>query len=363
MSAKVFTIDMLPADNGDALWLRFGDKGAERNILIDAGYQTSMRNLLQKNVFGSATPDKPFTIDLLIVTHTDGDHIGGAIYLLTYAADYHIKINNIWFNGYHQVFQIPESTDDRLGYRDGENLTALIKYMSIRLNKDLSPPYENLSASGRIVVDGPSLPSVEYEGLKLTVLGPYGHRLDNLRDAWDESMSGRSGEIYDKRLAALRRAGDVLGESSKPGDDDAVANGSSISMLAEYGGVSVLLAADAFPDDLMTALRTLPAANLPVIDSLKLPHHGSLGNITRELIECVGASHYLVSTNGNMHDHPDLETIKMILHARGAQPCEFHFNYAKPRENIGKSFSDGAIRLGELPHDKGNHIDLMALLG
>lgn len=158
MTNKTFTIDMLQADDGDALWIRFGERGSEKNILVDGGYQTSMQELLRRKAFGPATPDQPFTIDLLVVTHTDGDHIGGAIALLTYASDYNIKIANIWFNGYHQVFRTATSTDDTLGYRDGENLSALIKFKTIPLNKNPLAPHENLTASRRIAVDGPVLP-------------------------------------------------------------------------------------------------------------------------------------------------------------------------------------------------------------
>lgn len=203
---------------------------------------------------------------------------------------------------------------------------------------------------------------VDVDGLKLTVLGPHDGRLDDLRAAWDLSMKGNPGKIYEMQLTALRRAADVLGHR-KPGSDDAVANGSSISLLMEYGGVSVLLAADAFPDDLTEALDALPAAMLPVIDVFKLPHHGSVANINQALIDRVGASHYLVSTSGNRHDHPDTTTIDMILHARAGQACEFHFNYVQPRERIRQHLNGRAVGLGNVPDDKGNHLDLMALCG
>ena len=54
--SSIFTIDMLAADNGDALWLRFGEAGTVKNILVDAGYASSLKRLLDAGVFGRATP-------------------------------------------------------------------------------------------------------------------------------------------------------------------------------------------------------------------------------------------------------------------------------------------------------------------
>lgn len=63
-----------------------------------------------------------------------------------------------------------------------------------------------------------------------------------------------------------------------------------------------LLAADAHAPVLAAALRTLALQRqvpLPLkVDAFKLNHHGSRGNVTRDLLDTVQATHYVVSTNG-----------------------------------------------------------------
>ena len=79
-----------------------------------------------------------------------------------------------------------------------------------------------------------------------------------------------------------------------------MANGSSIALLLEHRGASVLLAADAFEPVLTTAPRAVAqtrGASLPLqLDALKLNHHGSQANVTAEFFGCVQARHHVVST-------------------------------------------------------------------
>ena len=93
----------------------------------------------------------------------------------------------------------------------------------------------------------------------------------------------------------------------KTGRDASPSNGSSIALLVEYRGASVILGADAFGNVLGAALRQLARSRgtetLPV-DAFKLPHHGSQNNITIALIGIAPARHYLVSTNGDTFRAP-----------------------------------------------------------
>ena len=110
-------------------------------------------------------------------------------------------------------------------------------------------------------------------------------------------------------------------------EDRAEPNGSSIAFIAEFDGKRVLFGADAHPGVLMESLQRTPL----VVDSLplcafKLPHHGSKNNVSKELIKSFPAEHYLVSTNGNVFNHPDEEAIARILISSKEMAKKIYFN-------------------------------------
>ena len=110
-------------------------------------------------------------------------------------------------------------------------------------------------------------------------------------------------------------------------EDDAKANGSSVSLLAEFEGKRVLLGADSHPSTLISAIErlTAPGERLP-LTAFKLPHHASKHNVSVELLRRVECRRYLVSTNGAQFKHPDREAIARVIKHGGADPT-MHFNY------------------------------------
>ncbi len=49
------------------------------------------------------------------------------------------------------------------------------------------------------------------------------------------------------------------------------------------------------------------------IDAVKLPHHGSWANISREFIKNTSVSYYLLSTDGEKYGHPSPSVIGSIM--------------------------------------------------
>jgi len=60
--------------------------------------------------------------------------------------------------------------------------------------------------------------------------------------------------------------------------------------------------------------------------AIKLPHHGSRYNITREFIDRYPAEEYYCLTNSKRYSHPDLEVLAAIA-CRNQQKKRFIFNY------------------------------------
>ena len=96
----MFTVEMLPAQNGDCLWIEYG-KGANRHrILIDGGRSPTYQELARR-IHQLDASERHF--ELLVVTHVDSDHIQGIIPLLQ--ADFGITYGDVWFNGWKQLAQ------------------------------------------------------------------------------------------------------------------------------------------------------------------------------------------------------------------------------------------------------------------
>jgi hypothetical protein len=62
------------------------------------------------------------------------------------------------------------------------------------------------------------------------------------------------------------------------------------------------------------------------IDAMKVSHHGSSRNISREVLDLVSCPPYLLSTNGSIHHHPDTTAMARLIKF-GEPEKEFVFNY------------------------------------
>lgn len=79
------------------------------------------------------------------------------------------------------------------------------------------------------------------------------------------------------------------------------------------------------------AMSNLGGTILPLqLDAFKLSRHGSQGNITTDLFECVQAKHYVVSTNGAIFGHPDDTAIARTILLGGDNQTVW-FNYGNER--------------------------------
>jgi hypothetical protein len=130
-------------------------------------------------------------------------------------------------------------------------------------------------------------------GLVLTVLSPTQTKLRRLEARWVAECE-RAGIVAGK---GDERAGhgarrprpeqiDIEALASAPFfPDDSRPNGTSIALLAEFEGRRALLAADAHEDTLVSSLQHLRNGGPPFrLDLLKVPHHGSAGNLSNRLM-------------------------------------------------------------------------------
>jgi hypothetical protein len=316
-------IEMLPARNGDCIWISYG-KGADKlsHVLIDCG---------SKEVAGMAAERVRSVpnVELFVLTHIDADHITGAIPLFQ-DDDVAHRFDDVWFNGWSQLRGF-------LGVAQGEEFSALLdrdgrKSRWNRVERADDPP-------AAILTDGVAHPDALLGGgMLLTVLSPNRRGLQKLAANWHTALlelNPRKAMLGGRQRPAAPASPETLDleklAASGPTKDASVPNYSSIALLAEFGGRAVLITGDAHADVLAASIKTLqesrgrPGERLQ-LDALKLSHHGSVNATTKELLDVVDCSNYLVSTDGSIFYHPDREAIARVIVHGGKHPT-LHFNY------------------------------------
>lgn len=316
----LLTIEALDASEGDCLLLHHGSAGAPALVLVDGGpartYNRALLPRLRQLRAARGDDREPLPIGLAVLTHIDDDHVAGMVKLFEALADARADrqpaiaaIAELWHNSFDDVIgndqvdaaiaflesrPVVDPHGKIAGTRQGRELTDLARRLRIALNAQ----FKRLVArpdDAAIVVD--------HGELRLTVLGPTDGELRAYQAHWDRDL--KAGHIAAVDL------------------DTSDFNLSSIMLLVESGGRTLILAGDGRGDHLLAGLVASghlagPDAALHV-DVFKLPHHGSVRNVTPELLRRVTADTYILSANGK-HDNPDIATLDMLAEARGDAP-------------------------------------------
>ena len=322
----MFEIEMLPAREGDCLWIRYGAPQKPHQILIDGGRTATAKTL--KLRFAQLPKDQR-TFELLIVTHVDRDHIEGVLELLE-DPNLTLRFKDIWFNGYDHLKNVPLET---FGAVQGERLSAAL------LNNKLQ--WNRLWRRKAVCLGSKALKSIKLDGeMTLTLLSPDREKLKNLIPRWTTECRNAGiipGVKAEKpKVKGLEMLGQLSIEqlaSSKFVEDHGEPNGSSIAILAEHKGRKAMLTGDAHVDRLLSSIKILKKSGKRLkIDVLKVAHHASQYNISRELLESLSCKRYLVSTNGSYFKHPTPEAMARIIKFGGLGKT-IYFNYRNTYTN------------------------------
>ncbi|KRF40825.1 hypothetical protein ASG96_08330 [Terrabacter sp. Soil810] len=333
-------VEVLPARLGDCLLVECPrPDGTTWRMLVDGGPPDTWP-LLEARLRRLDPDDRH--IDVAVITHIDSDHIGGMLPFL--ASDLAADVRDFWFNGRTHLPVTgpgrPRSVDQ------GESLVAALRGPdedplaggpSVLQSRRRALPW-NVAFGGGPVDTGAAGGFVEVAvpgGPTVTVLSPTTKRLMRLADSWSRSLRDALGDhAREVALDVPEPLADLqhLADERTP-RDTSVPNGSSIALLVEHRGASVVLGADAFGSVLTAALQGVARARggeTLTVDALKLPHHGSDANVVAALLEVAPASHYLVSTNGDVFHHPDDAAMARVVLGAPAGPTLW-FNYRTPR--------------------------------
>lgn len=333
--ATAIRLEVLPARQGDCLVVEcLREDGRPWRMLVDGGPPDTWP-LLEARL----TPDP--RIDVAVITHIDSDHIGGMIpYLQSPLGQ---QAADVWFNGRPHLPGLGTTRS----VAQGESVVAALAGAAAQQSPGTTSAW-NAAFGGGAIDTGAEAGFLVHEvpdGPRITVLSPTTKRLTALATLWSAALDdARRGPGDDLGVDAPAPLTDLepLAELATP-RDGSVPNGASIALLVEHRGASLVLGADAYGNVLGAGLKGVAAARgldtLPV-DAVKLPHHGSKGNVLRALVEAAPARHYVLSSNGDLFHHPDDQAVaRVVLHAPPTPTLWFNYDNARTRR-----WADAALR-------------------
>lgn len=333
----MFKLTCLPAGPGDSLVVEYGPRGRVRRLLVDAGPRFTwpvVGHLLRGR--------RGEFYDLLIVTHIDEDHVGGAVALLD-DPELRVRLGGVWFNGYAHC----KTGGNVLGPVHAEQLTKRIFDSRLPWNDGWRQPVTRGLGGPVVVPDRGGLPVVTLaEGARLVLLGPIGTQLTGLVPGWEQVVkkagivpgegSDGTGRAVPRRLGRWAALSDPLDASALAAlaavvkTDASLPNASSIAFVLEFDGRRLLLTGDAHGEPLAAGVARygeLVGEERPRFDLVKLPHHGSAANVTAELAASWTADRFVVSSDGSGYDHPDDGAIARLLLAADGRPITVYGNH------------------------------------
>ena len=358
----MLSIKLFPAEYGDCIMLSIGEEN-QYNILIDGG----LSKTYQKHIKFETRHIKEMgqKIGLIVCTHMDNDHICGLIPVLKETnSDF---IENIWYNGFLQIVNsrfysqkensftdrdnkildeiisqgMISDTEQEIGINEGMSLGVLIEENRIPLN---------LVAEGRAICS--ELVENRYEiasNIFITVLGPSKDNIIELENYWKNEMVSRNymfrvsnkiklTEAFEYQIERIKSI--YTNESFKISEnedltkyigeleerDESIVNRSSISFILEYNDKKYLFLGDTVIDKtILNNIESVVGYECR-FSAIKLPHHGSRYNITKDFISRYSADEYYCLTNSAKYGHPDLEVLATIL-CKDSKFKKLIFNY------------------------------------
>lgn len=302
----MLNIKVLPVNCGDCIILSFDDGDKIKNILLDGGAGTVYDDILKDEIKKIKRLGQK--IDLLIVTHTDIDHIGGIIKFIEDDTlnDY---IEEVWFNSW-----------TNFGGK-AVNLSHTRKEISPKSARTLENKLKKMNIwNNELIHQGIFR---QYNKAKITVVSPNENSLEALRGYLKNEFKISESDDRKKRIELLQK------RNFK--ENTAIPNGSSIAFVFEYKSKKILFTGDSFPSIVLEGLEKMnfiDETKKVKFDYVKISHHASKYNTSDEFLKKIECNNYIVTTQG-CNGKPNKETFARILKYQKSLNIIFNYKNTK----------------------------------
>jgi len=335
----VLRIRVVQAAHGDCLILEAGPPPDGTRVLIDGGPEGTYGKHLRGEL--RAIKEGGGRLDFVVLSHVDSDHAIGLRDMMAELGEQGtdgeaIAVDALWHNSFRRTVGEGTDVEPRLktllsnagavrnrmtsagmavqGIGEGDEIRRAATVLGIPINTGFPNDLVSVDEAPAPIVIG---------GITLRIVGPTAKNLEELRKKWLEWLDRYEESVVTQEQPELAAMA-----------DRSIPNLSSIMFIAESGGRRALLTGDGRGDHLLEGLGQaglLDARGKLHVDVLKVPHHGSDRNATKEFFETVTADAYVVSADGK-YGNPDLATLAWIVEAAREQgrPVEIFATNATP---------------------------------
>jgi beta-lactamase superfamily II metal-dependent hydrolase len=361
----LYTLEVLPAAQGDCLLIHWGTVQSPKLAVIDGGPGRVYENHLRPRLDQIATNLRvtPLPLELVMVSHMDSDHIVGIKKLvrdIRRDIDDHVPPNQrglvmkrLWLNVFNDVLgdaadkyfrtfnasfqasvngqpaptvivKLADAFRERhhlslerareaafdiglvlAGHGEGRDVRDDHKFLFDHQQcAALNTPFKDSQGRPTLITTERTPTAEKIQALEFKIVGPSNAEIETLQEEFDEYITEK-GLTAEAVLAAYA--------------DDSAKNLSSIVSLVTFGDKTILLTGDARGDLILDGLEAadlVSAGGSLTVDVLKVPHHGSDRNVEQDFFKRIVAKTYVISGDGK-YGNPDRDTLQMIADARG----------------------------------------------
>lgn len=296
---------------GDSIFIRLYDKNDNLVvILIDGGYKDTGNKVIE--YMKSLGID---TINLMVNTHPDLDHISG---LITIMESPDIKVDKLLYNRpwrdhniHSNLFKDNRITENSLNKRLIESFKKAYELEQTALKKDTI-------CGKKCEIVHPVIGNTYFDCFH--ILGPTAEHYRNYLLSSDKTPTSdynENKEPYKPRTLIWRKfLGYIISWFDREKTSDI--NETSIVSFLQLPDANFLFTGDSGKVGISNAVKYLyedsPIMNYKVTH-LQLPHHGSRKNISPEIIRNIGCSNYFIScpNEGESEGHPSARLVNKLL--------------------------------------------------
>lgn len=324
---KIFT---LPANEGDFIWICYGENEVYNHILIDGGTKECGEEYASIIKIIDERKEK---IEALVLTHVDYDHIQGAIEGICRTSDDLLKrtVKKIYFNTCRGIRRNLKETGEFLEGSDcvedqicvNQNYKQYsvgdgIKFLDLLSEKGLKDRLVDYVVYGEQAV----LPNDAI----IRFISPGEKELIKFANHWEKYERENEYVQYASNLDMVKEnLADLMNENLV--SDQSINNASSIAFIFEYQSIKLAFLGDARPSVCLQGIKKINDADHLEVDLLKLSHHGSRSNTSDPLLKTIKTNNYLLSTNGHHKKVPNKVVLSHLLKNAGEKDINLYCNY------------------------------------